>query len=71
MDTENKLLCSKREAAMWLSLSLRTIDNLLARKELTPRKVGRRTLIPYRALLAFARRDHVITQLEEKPGDGC
>ena len=52
-----KLLISKREAAA-LSVSLRTLENLIRRKELPVRKLGRRTLIPLNALEQFAKRDH-------------
>ena len=59
MQTEvPKVLISKREAALALSLSVRTIENLIARKELTVRRVGRRTLVLASSLAAFARRDH-------------
>lgn len=53
----DKLLFSKREAAQILSVSIRTIENLLARKLLASRRVGRRRLIPYTALVQVARRD--------------
>jgi excisionase family DNA binding protein len=53
------LLVSKRAAATLLSLCVRTIDNLIATKQLPARRVGRRVLIPYAALLQFARRDHI------------
>jgi len=53
------LLVSKRDAAGLLSLCLRSIDNLIAAKELPCRRIGRRVLIPYTALVAFARRDHL------------
>jgi excisionase family DNA binding protein len=52
------ILISKRDAAKALSISLRTVDNLIASKELAIRRVGRRCLIPRRALEDFARRDH-------------
>lgn len=52
------ILVSKKEAARVLSVSLRTIDNLIAAKELTVRRLGRRCLIPRRSLEDFARRDH-------------
>jgi excisionase family DNA binding protein len=52
-----KLLCSKREAAEILSVSVRTIENMMARKLLVSRRVGRRRLIPYTALTQVARRD--------------
>jgi excisionase family DNA binding protein len=52
------ILVAKTEAAKLLGVCTRTIDNLVARKELPCRRIGRRTLIPYSALLAFARHDH-------------
>ena len=55
------LLVSKRDAAALLSLCVRTVDNLIAMKKLPARRVGRRVLIPYTALVQFARRDHVGT----------
>jgi excisionase family DNA binding protein len=56
---DNQLLLNKREAAHALSVSVRTVDNLIGNKELTVRRVGRRVLIPRRALEDFARRDHL------------
>jgi excisionase family DNA binding protein len=53
-----KLLCSKKEAAEALGVSLRTIDNLIGQKELTARRVGRRVLIPAVEVERFTRRDH-------------
>jgi len=52
------ILISKRDAAKALSISLRSLDYLIAAKEITVRRVGRRRLIPRTALEAFARRDH-------------
>ncbi len=52
-----KLLCSKREAAESLGVSVRTVENLLARKKLISRRVGRRRMIPCSALVQLARRD--------------
>ena len=53
------LLVSKRDAAALLGVCLRSVDNYIATKELLARRLGKRVLIPYSALLAFARRDHV------------
>jgi excisionase family DNA binding protein len=53
------LLVSKREAAALLSLCIRTLDKLIATKELPARRVGKRVLVPYSALVAFSRRDHI------------
>ena len=52
------ILISKREAAKTLSISIRSLDYLLASKEICARRIGRRVLIPRRALEEFARRDH-------------
>ena len=53
------ILVSKKTAATALSISLRKLDYLIAAKELPCRRIGRRTLIPHSALVAFARRDHI------------
>jgi excisionase family DNA binding protein len=55
---ESKLLLTRQESAAMLSISLRTLDTLLARKDLVTRRVGRRRLIPRSELERFARRDH-------------
>jgi excisionase family DNA binding protein len=52
------ILVSKRDAARQLSVSPRTLDNLIAGRELPVRRIGRRVLIPRKALENFARRDH-------------
>jgi excisionase family DNA binding protein len=57
-----KLLCSKKETADALGVSLRTVDNLIARKELVVRRVGRRVLVPLAELEKFTRRDHSTKQ---------
>ncbi len=53
----DKILCSKREAAEILGVSVRTIENLVSRKLLASRKIGRRRMIPYQLCVQFARRD--------------
>lgn len=54
----SKLAYSKAESAILIGVSLRTIDNLIARKEITVRRVGRRVLIPVTSMTAFLLRDH-------------
>lgn len=56
--TEAPLLVGKKEAAALLGVCTRTVENLVARKELPCRRIGRRTLIPFAALVQFAKRDH-------------
>jgi excisionase family DNA binding protein len=63
-----KLLCSKKETADALGVSLRTIDNLIAQKELKVVRCGRRVLIPVSEHERFARRDHATRQ---QSGDGA
>jgi len=63
------ILLSKKAAAKALSVCVRTIENLIAAKELPCRHLGRRVLISHAALLAFARRDHVVRcKPPTKPG---
>ena len=49
---------SKVEAAHMLGVSLRTIDRLIALKELPVRRLGRRVLIPRNSLHNLLRSDH-------------
>ena len=63
----DKILCSKREAAELLGVSIRTIENMIVRKLLVSRQFGRRRLIPYAALVQVARRDTpLITGRQDK-----
>ena len=51
---KQKLLYSKRETAQTLSLSLRTVDVLIARNELQIKRVGKRVLVVGQSLARFA-----------------
>jgi excisionase family DNA binding protein len=53
----DRILVSKKEAAVALGVSLRTVENLIARKELDSRRIGRRRLVPLTSLERLARRD--------------
>jgi excisionase family DNA binding protein len=53
-----KLGYTKSDAAKTLSVSVRTIDNLIANKELPVRRIGKRVVIPYAALVSFMKSDH-------------
>jgi excisionase family DNA binding protein len=55
------LLFSQREASRILAISLRTLQSLVASKQLPVRRIGRRVLITRKDLEAFARRDHPST----------
>lgn len=54
----NPIAMTKQEAAQMLGVSLRTIDRLIALKELQVRRLGRRVLIPRAALESLMHRDH-------------
>jgi excisionase family DNA binding protein len=52
------LALSKLEAARMLGVSLRTVDRLIALKQLPVRRLGRRVLIPWHSLQGLLRTDH-------------
>jgi excisionase family DNA binding protein len=66
MQTE-KLAVSRFEAAKMLSISLRTLDSLLARGELRGKRVGRRILFPLDELDRFLKRDHPLPGKKNAP----
>ena len=57
-DEQETLAIPIDEAARRLSLSPRTVATLVAGRELRSVKVGRRRLIPLKALQDFLRHDH-------------
>jgi excisionase family DNA binding protein len=58
----DKLAVNRFEAARLLSISLRTLDSLLARGELRGRRVGRRIVFPIEELQRFLRKDHPLKE---------
>jgi excisionase family DNA binding protein len=59
-------LWTKKQAAAYLNVSVRTIGNLLRRRELARRKIGTKTLIPRTSVDAFVKRDHATESEEQK-----
>lgn len=57
---EAKLLLTRQDSARLISISLRTLDGLLASGEIASCRIGRRRLIARSELERFARRDHLI-----------
>jgi excisionase family DNA binding protein len=55
---DSKILFSRRDFSKLTGLSLRTIAKLVALREVESIRVGRRRLIPKRALLRFVERSH-------------
>lgn len=54
----SKLQYARPEAANLLGISLRTLDRLIAEKQITVRRIGRRVLITHSELSRFIGRDH-------------
>ena len=57
-DGPARLLYNRKEAARLLSISVGSLDYLIANKELSTRTLGKRKLIPHGDLVKFARADH-------------
>jgi hypothetical protein len=53
-----KLLYDRKSAAHALSISVRSLDYLIARKELAFRKIGKKVMIQHAELLRFSRQNH-------------
>ncbi len=59
MDSQvEKLLYSRADAAVALSISIRSVDYLISVGKLSIRRIGRKTLIPVGDVRRFARADH-------------
>jgi excisionase family DNA binding protein len=55
---EARLLYDRKEAARQLSISVRTLDYIVASKQLATRRIGKKVLIPHGELVRYARADH-------------
>jgi excisionase family DNA binding protein len=55
---DQKLLVSRQEAALRLSISERAVDYLIANKQIATRRIGSRVLIAVTELQRFSRSDH-------------
>ena len=55
---------SKAETAQMLSISIRTVENLMTNGQLAFRKVGKRVLVPVQTLIQFTKRDHVTRKVQ-------
>lgn len=58
MSEETRILYDRKTAAVKLSLSVRSLDYLIAQKEILVRRVGTKILIPHGELIRFSRQDH-------------
>ena len=56
--TTERLLYPRKDAAFQLGVSVRTLDYLVAAKQLDTRRVGKKVLIPRGSLVRFAAANH-------------
>ena len=64
MQSIEKVLYTKREAAQLLSISLRSLDYLIVSQQLPARRIGRRVLLHRESIEKFARRDHAFIRTQ-------
>jgi hypothetical protein len=57
-NNEPRLLYDRKEAARQLSISIRSLDYLLQRRQFQTRRIGKKVLIPHAELIKYARGDH-------------
>ena len=53
-----RLLYDRKEAARQLSISLRSLDYIIAAKELDTRRIGRKVLVTHASLVRYASGNH-------------
>lgn len=53
-----RMLYSRKEVALQLSISLRSVDYLISKKALNTRRIGKKVLVPHGELVRFSRQDH-------------
>lgn len=56
--SQTRMLYSRREAARQLSISIRSLDYLIAGKAFQTRRLGKKILIPHSELVRFAGGSH-------------
>jgi hypothetical protein len=64
---EARILYDRKGAARTLSISVRSLDYLIAGKQLNTRRIGKKVLIPHGELIRFARADHTGNMAKNKP----
>jgi hypothetical protein len=53
-----RLLYDRKESARQLSVSVRTLDYIIASKKLDTRRIGKKVLVPHAELVRYARGNH-------------
>jgi hypothetical protein len=74
--SEHRMLYDRRQAARQLSISVRSLDYLIAGKKFDTRRIGKRVLITHGSLVRFSQGNHyAITSRSdadtEVSGDKC
>jgi hypothetical protein len=52
------MLYDRKEAARQLSISIRSLDYLIAGREFDTRRIGKKVLIPHASLVRYAQGNH-------------
>lgn len=55
---ESRLMYDRKTAARMLSISVRSLDYLIAAKRLDTRRIGKKVLVTHRSLVQFAQSNH-------------
>lgn len=56
--TSTRMLYSRTEAARQLSISVRSLDYIIAARQLETRRIGGKVLIPHASLVRYAQGNH-------------
>ena len=56
--TSTRMLYDRKEAARQLSISVRSLDYLIAGRELETRRIGKKVLIPHASLVRYSQGNH-------------
>ena len=62
----DRLAVNRIEAAQMLGVSVRTLDTMLARKEIRGRRIGRRIVFTLEELRRFLAKDHPVPTEEAR-----
>jgi hypothetical protein len=55
---ETRLLYDRKTAARMLSISVRSLDYIIAAKNLDTRRIGRKVLVTHSSLMRYSSRNH-------------
>ncbi len=55
---ESRLLYDRKEAARQLSISVRSLDYIIASKAVVTRRIGRKVLVTHASLIQYAKGNH-------------